>query len=97
MSSLIGEKSDDDFKSRINKIASEIVLQDINIHHIHIHIYGDHKELTFHIELSPDMKLKDAHKIADEIEKEIKTEMDIETTIYIEPLKKTEKTKINNN
>jgi divalent metal cation (Fe/Co/Zn/Cd) transporter len=32
------------------------------------------------------MRLKDAHKIAEELEEKIKEEMDIETTIHVEPV-----------
>ena len=58
----------------------------VHLHHLHIHNYGDHKEITFHIELPPKMKLKEAHKIADEMEILIRSELKIESTIHIEPL-----------
>ncbi len=86
ISTLIGEEPDVKFKSDINEIVTRIALQNINLHHMHIHCYGLHKELTFHIELASDMKLKEAHKIADELEKTIKTEMNIDTTIHVEPV-----------
>ena len=51
-----------------------------------MHIYGDHKELTCHIELPAQMSLKKAHDIANDIEEKIRQEMHIEATIHMEPL-----------
>ena len=83
---LIGEEPGEDFETLVKRLVSENVSENINIHHIHIHKYGKHKELTFHIELSPNMKLNVAHRIADELERNIKEKLNVETTIHVEPL-----------
>ena len=86
ISTLIGEEPSEDFKVEIRKIVANNVSHDVKLHHLHCHKYGENKELTFHIRLPADMRLKDAHKIAEELEEKIKEEMDIETTIHVEPV-----------
>ena len=86
ISTLIGEEPSEDFKAEIRKIVANNVSHDVKLHHLHCHKYGENKELTFHIRLPADMRLKDAHKIAEELEEKIKEEMDIETTIHVEPV-----------
>lgn len=88
ISSLIGEEPDESLLSEIQEIVSNNTYRDIRLHHLHFHIYGDNKELTFHIRLPADMKLDEAHQIATRLEKKIKEEKDVDTTIHIEPLKK---------
>lgn len=86
ISTLIGEEPSETFKADIIEIVTRSISHDVSLHHLHSHIYGDSKELTFHIRLPADMKLEEAHKIAERLEKEIKNEMDIDTTIHIEPI-----------
>ena len=87
VSSLIGEKPDKELIDTIVELIKSKIPIPVHIHHFHIHSYGNHKEITFHIELPPKMKLKEAHKIADEMESFIRSELKIESTIHIEPLK----------
>jgi len=56
-----------------------------DIHHLHIHRYGNHVELTLHIRLPSEMKLKDVHKIADGIESALREKMGLEATIHVDP------------
>ena len=85
VSSLLGEKADPDLIERIKKIADSVTEIDIHLHHMHLHDYVNHKELTCHIRLPKDMKLEDAHEIVTRIEKRIYKETLIETTVHIEP------------
>ena len=86
ISTLIGEEPSEDLEAEIRKIVTNSVSHDVKLHHLHSHKYGDNKELTFHIRLAADMRLEDAHKITEELEKKIKEEMNIEATIHIEPM-----------
>jgi len=86
ISTLIGEEPAEAFEAEIRKIVTNSVSHDVELHHLHSHKYGDNKELTFHIRLSADMRLEDAHRIAEKLEKKIKEEMNIETTIHLEPI-----------
>ena len=83
---LLGEKPDQKTLKRITAISKEIASREIYLHHTHIHTYGDHKELTFHIRLPSDMPLDQAHDIATRIEKRINEELNMEVTIHMEPL-----------
>lgn len=82
---LLGEKPSEKLKDQIKEIANNFVGYDLNVHHFHIHNYGTHKELTFHIKLEDEMKISKAHEITDNIEKEIKDKLNITATIHIDP------------
>ncbi len=86
ISALIGEKPDKELMDKLIELVKSRINIPVHLHHIHAHNYGDHKEITFHIELPPKMSLKEAHKIADEMEILIRSELKIESTIHIEPL-----------
>lgn len=85
ISILIGEEPSEDLEVEIRKIVANSVSHNVKLHHLHSHKYGDNRELTFHIRLPVDMKLVDAHRITEKLEKKIKEEMNIETTIHAEP------------
>jgi cation diffusion facilitator family transporter len=83
---LIGKIPAEDFKKEIEKIVTDNISQDVFLHHLHCHKYGDSEELTFHIRLPAEMKLDEAHRITDKLENKIREKMEIETTIHIEPV-----------
>ena len=85
ISSLLGEKADPDLIEKIKKIANSVTEMDIQVHHMRLHDYVNHKELTCHIILPKDMSLEDAHEITTQIEDRILKETLIETTIHYEP------------
>jgi len=82
---LLGELPDPDMIQKIKSICDNRIKIDANLHHFHIHRYGDHSELTFHIKLPGEFSLDKAHDIATEIETEINDKFNIETTIHMEP------------
>jgi len=86
VSTLIGKEPAEDFKKEIEKIVTENMSQDVLLHHLHCHKYGDNKEVTFHIRLPAEMKLGEAHRISEKLENKIREKMEIETTIHIEPI-----------
>lgn len=82
---LLGEIPDPDLVRKIVRICDEEIKADTRPHHFHIHNYGDHTELTFHLKLDGAYSLDHAHDIATEIEERINEELNIETTIHMEP------------
>jgi divalent metal cation (Fe/Co/Zn/Cd) transporter len=58
----------------------------LHVHHIHIHTYGDHSELSCHIKLPKEMTLVEAHEVCTRIEKAILAEFGYITTVHPEPL-----------
>jgi cation diffusion facilitator family transporter len=86
--SLLGEMPSPELISRIKAIAERTTGTDMYLHHFHIHVYGPHKELTFHIRVPEETNIKEAHQIANQIEKNILMELDIQATIHTEPIVK---------
>lgn len=82
---LLGENPSPDLIEQVRKVTNRITGTDAMLHHAHIHRYGDHIELTFHIRLDPEMQLTKAHSIATKIEHQLREEMSIDATIHIEP------------
>ena len=84
---LLGERPTDSLMNHIRSICEDKLSFKSDIHHFHLHRYGDHKELTFHIRMPGDMTVEEAHDIANEIENRIRIELNIEATIHMEPFR----------
>lgn len=84
--SLLGESPSDELLEAIYKTVNKTCKYQVNLHHIHLHHYGNHTEMSCHIKLPPEMTLADTHKICTKIEQSIKTEFDFITTIHPEPI-----------
>ena len=83
---LLGEEIPEDSLRKIKANIHKIYPKEIHPHHFHLHTYGTHKELTFHIRLPADITLKEAHDIANRIEKELKKNCGVEVTIHVDPI-----------
>ena len=83
--SLLGEKPSPELETGLSRLISEVTPGAANFHHLHVHSYGEHRELTFHLNLPPDMKLDDAHLQASRLEEAIRQRFGAEATIHIEP------------
>jgi len=83
---LLGEKPGPELTEQLKIIAKEASGIDTHIHHIHMHRYGEHVELTMHIKLNKSTTLEAAHAIADLIEIDILKKLNIEATIHMEPI-----------
>lgn len=86
---LIGEYPSEDIIKDINSIANELNINNdnSNLHHFHIHTYGDHTEITFHMRFPKDMTVEEAHNKVSILEKSIRDKMNMESTIHIEAYK----------
>ena len=82
---LIGQQPDKKMLNSIRKICTEIAGKEVSPHHFHIHQYGAHTELTFHIALDGQQSLSQAHSLADKMEKEINAVFSVDATIHIDP------------
>jgi cation diffusion facilitator family transporter len=87
---LLGVEASEELINQIKAHINELFETPLCAHHFHIHDYGDHKELSFHIMLDERMDLKASHKIVDKIEEKLRLEMQIESTIHVDPLGKGE-------
>lgn len=81
---LLGSEPTDDQISKIRTIAEEVNIPPDSIHHIHIHTYGTHAEVTLHIELDGEMTLFDAHAISDCFERELLEKMKLHATVHVD-------------
>ncbi len=82
---LLGENPSLELIQEIETIIRVVSSTDVFPHHYHIHNYISHRELTFHIMLDPQYDIVTAHNIATEIEDKIFSELNIVSTIHIEP------------
>jgi cation diffusion facilitator family transporter len=83
---LLGEQPDEALISKVKELIGQVSDDVIHPHHFHLHRYGDHKELTFHIKLSGSKDIAYGHRIANEIESRLRETMGIEATIHVEPI-----------
>ncbi|MDX9827460.1 MAG: cation diffusion facilitator family transporter [Spirochaetia bacterium] len=85
VNTLMGEKPDAELVGHVRAIVDSAIPGTSKLHHIHLHTYGDQKEMTLHIRLPADMSLREAHSITYAIENRIRKELNIEATIHPEP------------
>ena len=83
---LLGEKPSSELVHKIKNSIVQYNVDDLQLHHFHIHNYAGHQELTFHIKLKNDLCIEEGHKIATDIENIIHKQFGIISTVHIEPL-----------
>jgi cation diffusion facilitator family transporter len=81
---LIGETPDESMLMDI-EAAIEGLHLGVVPHHYHLHRYGDHLELTFHVTMTPTLTLREAHQQACQIEELLRRRFAIEATVHMEP------------
>jgi cation diffusion facilitator family transporter len=80
---LLGEQPDRKLLAEVRRIV--LTHQpDLTPHHFHCHRYGDHRELTFHINFDGDLPLRQAHELTEKIESALRDELGIEATIHMD-------------
>lgn len=85
ISKLLGEAPDPMLVKQIKEIAGNETEHDMQIHHIHLHSYGEHQEITFHIRLPNTMSVEDSHSLVTAIQQSLRENLSIEATIHVEP------------
>lgn len=81
---LIGEQPDPVLLDRITTLIQDLGVT-VEPHHFHLHKYGEHIEMTFHIGMSQNLTLLEAHDQTNMIEQVLREQMNIEATIHMEP------------
>ena len=84
---LLGENPDEEMDKKLKDIIKNYTPELNDIHHIHIHKYGDHIEITLHARIAGETTINKAHDICNILEKEIKKELNADATLHIEPEK----------
>ena len=83
--SLLGESPSGEIIEKLKMTCERCYPENLYPHHFHVHSYGDHNEITFHICLPPEMTIREAHEIVDYIENEIAKEHSYSATLHIDP------------
>ena len=86
ITSLLGESPSDELLLQIREAAQSNIKHPLHLHHIHIHNYGNHTELSCHIKLPPEMPLEEAHEICTQIETSIREKFGFISTVHPEPI-----------
>lgn len=84
--SMLGQAISPEIEAEMKQISQEATGRDNHLHHFHIHKYGHHTEISFHIKLPAHLTLNDAHEYCSVIEKAIEEKMGMHITIHAEPL-----------
>jgi len=85
ISTLIGEEASPELIANIKELAVQCCNEDLNLHHFHLHHYGNHQEITFHIRLDGKLSLTEVHDVATKLEILIKEQHKLIATIHMEP------------
>ncbi|MFV0507583.1 MAG: cation diffusion facilitator family transporter [Bacteroidales bacterium] len=83
--SLVGKSISQELEEEIITSIRKHYDTDYSIHHILLHSYGYHREMSCHISLSPSMTLKEVHVICTKLEAYVKEEFGISLTVHPEP------------
>lgn len=84
--SLLGESPTSEQLEDIRQTGQSVCSEQIYLHHIHLHHYGRHTEVSLHIKLPASMPLHDAHEICTRIETALKEQFGYIATVHPEPL-----------
>ena len=83
---ILGEEPEQGFIGKLGVEVKKIYGNDFRLHHLHLHNYVSHKELTLHMKIDKNMTIEKGHDIATVIEDMIKEKFNVVATIHIEPL-----------
>ncbi len=84
--SLLGESPSEELIQSIQETIERNCKHQLHLHHIHLHNYGNHTEMSCHIKLPPEMSLEEAHEICTKVEAVVKKEFGYISTIHPEPI-----------
>ncbi|MCR4410231.1 MAG: cation diffusion facilitator family transporter [Candidatus Saccharicenans sp.] len=84
---LMGEAPSDEKVDRVHSRVRKEFPQLDGIHHVHVHQYGDHHEVTAHLTVPGTMSVDEAHNIASRIEEIVEQEFNGDATVHVEPEK----------
>jgi cation diffusion facilitator family transporter len=82
---LLGRSPEKELIEEVTAVCEKYCGEGVYAHHFHIHDYGNHTELTFHIHMDGNIPLEKAHAISKKIESELKDTRKITATIHMEP------------
>jgi cation diffusion facilitator family transporter len=84
---LLGRGPTRDEIERLREVVYSTSSKVADLHHIHVHRYGEHTEVTLHVRMDPSTTLEETHRVASEVERRIREELGWEATVHVEPTK----------
>lgn len=84
--SLLGQSPSEELLASIQNKTQKEFRRPLHLHHIHMHTYGRHTEMSCHIKLPGNMSLDEAHEICTRVEEVLMKEFGYVTTVHAEPL-----------
>ena len=82
---LLGEAPDEQMRRAVLALVHREHPEVDDVHHLHLHRYGNKVEITLHLRLPPAMSVGQAHEISHHIEDRLRQVLQVEATVHIEP------------
>ena len=82
---LLGEGPKPEVAESVRAIVSDACGKATDVHHLHVHTYGAHREITLHFRLPKSTTLQESHRMASAVEESIRTKLAYEATVHVEP------------
>lgn len=82
---LLGEAPSEELRTAVQDLVHGECPQAADIHHLHLHRYGQVVELTLHVRLPYGMSVGQSHEISRRIEERLRRELALEPTVHVEP------------
>ena len=82
---LLGTRPSEELMKEVETMALKTE-NALAIHDMICHEYGTQMVISFHLEVPSQLKLSEAHTIADKIENKILNELKIQTTVHLDPV-----------
>jgi cation diffusion facilitator family transporter len=82
---LMGAAPDAGLEARVRELVAAVAPAEATAHHLHLHDYAGHRELTLHLSLDPAMTVAQAHAIAARVEQALAREVGVDATVHVDP------------
>jgi cation diffusion facilitator family transporter len=77
--------SKDDLSIRLGELGRVVSGKDLNVHELQVFERAGATEVSFHIDIDPELSVAQAHEIADKFELEIQEKLEMRAIIHVEP------------
>ena len=81
-SSIMGESVSPDLENKLKNLVQKALDGPCDLHHIHLHCYGNHKEITLHLGLPTILLASEVNKLVHQLEYAIYKEFNMQATIH---------------
>lgn len=82
---LMGSAPTEDFEARVREVVGAVAPGEARPHHLHLHSYGSHHELTLHLCLPGEMTVAEAHAVSERVEEALASELGVTATVHVDP------------